>query len=206
MYLSVNGQDNIGTIVVPFSDKYDYHIKAKGKLDLFTLNTCHREWTKEKAWNVTTKKRIFLGWSKKVLKDKEMTFTYTPVNIEQKWSCITELGGYDKKTGQHSWGLIDYETPDATVPADMECNGLDIKSNGVGICQAKVGLIQSITFKSEMVVSPSIGCELPKSKGRRFEFPIKRGRCVYAFMTVAEPHEINRLTTFGYEDILIRME
>lgn len=206
IYLKVNDSEGIGTLVVPRSNKYNYHIKAKGTLDLFTLNTCHREWTKEKAWNVTTKKKIFLGWSKKVIKDHEMTFTYTPVAIEQKWSCITELGGYDKVTGQHSWGMIDYETPEAIVPAVVECNGVKTKSNGVALCQAKVGLIQALTFNEEMAVSPSKGCELPKTRGTYFEFPIKKGRCVYAFMTAAKPHAISRVTTFGYESVLIRMD
>ena len=53
-----------------------------------------------------------------------------------------------------------------------------------------------------MRVSPDKKCPLPKTEGKEFVFPIKKGECVYVFMNSAG--EIHRLTTIGYEGVLIR--
>lgn len=208
MYVNVDGFEGVGTLVVPDRSSHKFHAKAKGKLDLFTLNTCHREWTKEKAWNVTTKKKAgpFGLWKKTKIQDKEIKFDFFPTILERENSCITELGGYEIKLGQHSWALIDYETPEAKLPAFVSCNGNEYNSRGVSICQAKKGLIQAIRFPVDVITSPDPDCDLPTKTGKYFEYPIKKGRCVYAFMEKKSPHRVHRLTTFGYEQLLIRME
>lgn len=187
-----------GVAVLPMKAKYSFHLYAQGDLDLFTFTTCHREETAEDASNVT-KRGLF--W-RKIEKKREIKLEYTPNDIEKTGGCPVYLGGFEKEKGRHSWGLIDFATPEATLPALIKCNGKSVQSQGVSICQARNGLLQSITFALPVRVLPRSGCELGKQDGTHFEFAIQKGQCVYAFVTMEG--RIHRLTTLGYEAVPIR--
>ena len=102
---------------------------------------------------------------------------------------------------------MDFETPEAKLPAVVSCNGSEYNSRGVTVCQSKKGLTQLITFPVEVEVDPPGNCPLRKTpgkiSGKIFKYKIPRGRCVFAFKEKAG-ERIHRLTTLGYEDILIR--
>lgn len=182
-----------GVLVVPKKASYNFKIKSKGALDLFTFSTCHREETQEAVGG---------GWFGS---DKKMDGTYIPMaGIETEY-CPAYIGGYDKK-GMHSWGFIDFETDEAKLPAVLMCNGDRVKSNGVSICQSKAGLIQEIRFEKPVTVEfDAAKCKLPKSEdGKIFRFEQPRGECVLAFFS-AEGN-VHRLTLLGYDKIMIRGE
>lgn len=200
MILEVGGVRGEGAIVVPLKSVVPFYVTARGDLNLFTLTTCHREETAEDAGNVTER----TGWlfKRTITKKREVKFDFKPTLIESQGGCPIQLGGYEEQKGRHSWGLVDFETPEATLPAILECNGQVVSAKGVSVCQSRVGLIQSIKFSVPVKVSPDAECGLGKTEGDVFEFPIPRGQCVFAFMSADQ--KIHRLTTLGYEQVLIR--
>jgi hypothetical protein len=193
MILDVDGHRGTGTLVVPRRERYRVSVEARGKLDLFTFTTCHRELVRERAWD---------SW----LKKKKAKVDYVPVpGLEDAPACPVELGGYERIKGRHSWALLDMEDPQTTLPAVVKCNGGVYNSRGVTVCQSRAGLLQEITFPSAVRVSPDAGCELRPSKNNRvFLFDMPRRKCVYLFRERAAGRREHRLTTLGYESILIR--
>lgn len=193
--IKVNGFEADGVLVVPKNTVYKFAIQAEGKLDLFTFETCHREEATEKAGHGG-----LFGDRRRVERN------YIPIaSIETEGSCPVRLGGYERDKGRHSWGLIDFEGEDATLPAVVKCNGSQWNSRGVSICQSKVGLLEEIKFPVAVIINPGIGCPMNRPEDLmtyRFNTPPKE--CVFNFMEVAEPHRQHRLTTVGYESILIR--
>lgn len=194
MQITVNGLKAEGALVVPRSDSYALDIQAQGVLDLFTLQSCHRETSEENAGQpgiFGDKKRIQL--------------TYHPVNaIENVSDCPLELGGYEKAQGRHSWGFIDFEDPSLTLPAKIKCNGTGAGAVGVSVCQSRQGLIEQIVFQEKVGLAkqPDPKCpDLPVSDGMTFQFKMPLGQCIYVFKGASGLH---RLTTLGYEKILIR--
>lgn len=183
-----------GIAVLPYilNKNYEVEFESNGKLNLFTITSCHREEVYENEYNNFNSKKIELGFS---------------LNPEfEKEGCPIQLGAYDLK-GRHSWGFIDYKTG-AHLSAIIDCNGKKYLSTGVTICQSKQGLIQSITFKHEVVFSPesqlrkeckNISYETTDNK--MFVYAIPNRECVYEFMRKDKPEEVHRLTTIGYEKI-----
>lgn len=201
MVISHAGISYVGVAVLPEMASYDLHIAAKGDLDLFTFTNCHRDENSENAWNVTETRRNFL-FRKTTEKKKEIKLTFKPTALESSGFCPVFIGGFEELKGRHSWGLIDFESSVNKLQAGVECNGETKVATGVSVCQSKTGLIQRIQFGVHVRVSPDPECAIGKTEGEIFEFEIKKGQCVYAFMSDAG--EIHRLTTFGYEQVLIR--
>lgn len=201
MEININGFQGQGVLVVPEAATYKVHIKAPGELDLFTFTNCHREEIAENASVVSKTGKIF----RRTIENKnEFKMDFTPSPLEKSDSCLVQVTGLEESKGRHSWGIVDFESSTNTLPALLSCNGSQINAKGVSICQARASLIQAIKFPKEVYASPDTSCPLPKTKGDYFEFPIQKGKCVYAFMT--KEKEIHRLTTLGYEQILIRKE
>lgn len=195
MKLNVNGFKGEGTLVVPKSKSYSLEVDAKGKLDLFTFETCHREESTESA-----------GEGGLFGDRKHVERTYVPVfGIEDKGSCVVRLGGYEQAKGRHSWALIDFEDGDTGLPAVLKCNGVEKQSKGVSICQAKEGLLQQIIFPTEVIVNPPAGCTMERPADlKTYWFNVSAEECVFNFMEKEEPHREHRLTTLGYKAILIQ--
>lgn len=195
MDINVNGFKGTGALVVPKAPQYAFEVSARGNLDLFTFESCHREEYKERAGN------------RGVLSDKKsVKSVYVPINgVENTGACPVRLGGYEEKKGRHSWAIVDFEDLSTTLPALIKCNGSEWNSRGVTICQSKEGLLQQIEFPVQVVVNPDPGCEIPKPVDKKtFRFPMRKQECVYNFMEINPPHKEHRLTTVGYESILIR--
>jgi len=195
MIITINGQTSEGVLVVRRAPIYQINVESKASLDLFTLQSCHRETL------ITDVKEsgIFARRSR-------VRLNYTPsAGIEDTGACPLQLGGYDKSQGKHSWAFVDFETPAETLEAQVFCNGDSSVNNGVSLCQSRAGLIQRMVFEKPVMVSPDPGCELPAAANNiAFRFPIQKGICVYLFVEIDNPHRAHRLTTIGYEEILIR--
>jgi len=193
--IKFEGKEYLGVAVLPARDKYDLELTFAGTVDLFTFKTCHRHITQEDAGGG----RI---WDKK----NKVSFTYRPEpSIESNDYCLAEIEGHEKEKGRHSWALIDFQTPLESLPAVTVCNGTRQGYDGVSVCQSLSGLLQRIIFtKKVSVVSPE-GCPNPlTTNGEVFDIIVPTGRCVYSFRAVGEPRDYHRLTTLGYQEIMVR--
>lgn len=204
MILTVNGKTSEGIAVADQSSNYKMVIQSKGDLELFVMTTCHRDWTKESAWDVTYE-HVFLGFGKRKIENKrQITFEYIPTELEKGY-CPMWLGGYDKEK-KNSWGFVDFKDNKTTLDATLQCNGETLASNGVAVCQNRVDLYTKISFPLEVITAPDAQCDIGQNKGKDFTFQIKKGFCVYRFRANDGSKKEFRLTTIGYENILIRGE
>ncbi len=194
MKLSSNGFKGIGTLVLPKATDYKMDFESYGTLDLFTFSTCHREISIEEAGE-----RGIFGNKKKT------KLTYSPNSMELV-ACPIDIGGYDADKGRHSWAFIAIETDKHTLPANVQCNGDTYNSRGTTICQARAGLVQSISFENEVVFVLDKSCSDLKYtyENKTLTFTMNKGPCVNYFKEIKAPNRIHELTTFGYEKILIR--
>ncbi|AHZ84633.1 hypothetical protein Bb109J_c1943 [Bdellovibrio bacteriovorus] len=191
--LEINGEKFVGVGVPRLASEYQIKIKAKGKIDLLTITSCHRE---EKFEEPSS------GWFSS---GKSFTYTYKPVvGIEDQRDCLLDIGASEKIGGRHSWGAIDFQTSSERLPATISCNGSHTSPIGTSICQARAGLRQKIVFKEPVIVIPDTEvCSVMSAADRmEFSFIMAPGECTYYFGT--REGKYHKLTTFGYESILIR--
>lgn len=200
LVMEINGRVFHGTAAPIRSDKYKIHIYAKGDLDLFTFETCHREESTESAWNVVKRQGLF---KRKVKKKRELEFTYSPTELERT-QCSVLLGGYEAKKGRHSWAFIDFQDKKLPLYGTSVCNGKSILNPTVSVCQAKTGLIQLMKFSEPVTGDCEDGCGLTKSTGKDFYIDTARGHC--ACMFKSKDGRSHRLTTIGYDRILMRQK
>jgi len=191
MKISFDGQSYSGVAVLPDKASHEITIETKGKLDLLTITTCHREFTAE---NLS---------SGGIFGKNKYTFLYAPIpGIEDEY-CPIDIGGYEALKGRHSWGFLDMKTKGENVEALLHCNGELKNVSGVSVCQSKLGLVEKINFSQEMAVAPSENCKTMISPDlKSYEFEVAPGVCVYKFRS--RDNQYHRLTTIGYEDIVIR--
>lgn len=195
---TINGAPFDGVGVVPYSSAYDMKITSRVDVDLLTVTSCHRDFSVESA--------ITLGWFQA---KRGYDYKYNPApGIEDVGSCLVRFGAYNESQGQNAWGVVDFETPDTTLPAENICNEQDMSTNGVSICQSRVGLIQRLKFSSPVKqavksLDPKCVFSAP-SDGMTWEYMTPTGECVIAFGEVGPPYRIHRHTTVGYTDIQIR--
>lgn len=197
LYGTVNGAAFNGVGVVPFSKTYSMNIISKVDVDLLRITSCHRDFSAESA--------IKLGWF-----DSKRGYNYVfnpSAGIEDVGSCLVRIGAYNKDKGQNAWGILDFESPDRTFPAQNLCDGKAAGSNGVSICQSKAGLIEKIVFPLPAIQSAKVDpkCVMKKpADGMTWEYVLQPGECVMEFMELAAPNRLHRHTTIGYSDIEIR--
>jgi hypothetical protein len=191
--LNINGENFVG-VGVPAKDATGYKIKLKaaGKIDLLTITSCHRELTFEKPSQ---------GWFKD---GRSFEYFYKPIpGVEDGRGCLLDIGAYEQGKGRHSWATIDFEDGFEQLPAILSCSGERKAVGPVSICQAKSGLFQTIEFKEKVKVAPSDECNVLKTKDElTYEFEMPTGECTFYFGTKSKKY--HRLTTHGYEEILIR--
>jgi len=177
-----------GTAVLPSKDKYSIKVKSVDKINLLTVTTCHRE---------------IAYYPDKV----EFTFDYTPVKgIEDDGDCNLELFAANLE-GKHAWGFIDLNAAKYALKATLRCNGENNKEYlGTSVCQSKVGLYQEIVFFYPVEISQINKCPIPESQDKKiWKLNLNLGECVYLFKETAfGTAKFHKLTTVGYEGILIR--
>lgn len=178
-----------GMLVLPKKSLYTILFETESKISLISFRTCSREVIAEDP---------SVG-----LNRKKYQINYSPNEIERAEACPTVVSAFSD-TGLYSVGYIDYEDDNTTLPAENICGGKVEKTRGVSVCQERVSSIERIRFDTEVITSPDPGCELQNNRGKEFTYKIKGNYCIYAFMEVASPNRIHRLTTYGYNDVLIR--
>ncbi len=194
IYVWSKDKEGLGTIVVPKKSTYNFSFESEGIMDFFTFRTCSREIAIEDAHSGLKRKKVWIE--------------YTPNEIEKSQVCPAHINSF-AESGRHASGYIDFEDSIDTLPAKITCGEIEEKTRGVSVCQGRVGLIQKIEFDEEVMISPDKGCDSIKSEngtwvGKGFVFNLDRGDCVIAFMSKGKPHRTHRLSTRGYQDIVIR--
>ena len=179
-----------GVLVLPAKPLYTIDFSTEQKIDWISFKTCSRTVTAED---------LRVGINK-----KEFRINYAPNEIELKGLCPAYIVALNEK-GMQSLGYIDFEDSSATLPAVSICGSITESTNGVSICQEKIGGIQRIRFKVDTIVSPDSGCEIGSDRGIEYTYRVNRGTCVYAFMEIAFPNRIHRHTVIGYEDLQNRI-
>lgn len=181
MYFKINGLKYQGVASVKMTDRYEIELEIRQKPDLLKISTCHREITIEKP-------------------GKTFYYEYFPVKRETKVPCLMEIVALDK-SGEHSWSLIDFVAKDELLKAKIGCNGSEYQAVGSTVCQAKAGLIQTISFDKPVRASYSDRCpQLNHKFEKDFEYLVFEGVCQYLFY---DGKDFFRLMTFGYTKILI---
>lgn len=194
MEITINGVKAVGAVVAPQAPQYNFDIILKGKADLFTYHNCHRDI------------QISEGGQTGLFGDKKrVKFTFIPTeDMEKNESCPLYLNGYEITKQRHSFGLIEFRNPTKTLEALVKCSGEKFATIGVGICQAKVGTIQEISFNVD-VINSNKGCPIDKVSDKVFRINMVNGQCQYYFEQRSGNKQY-RLTTYGYSQTLIRSE
>lgn len=193
---TINGAPFNGVGVVPFASSYDVKIISPVNVDMLTITTCNRD--------VAIQGAISVGW---FAANGGYDYQYNPDPVENHGSCLLKLGAYNKAKGQNAWGIVDFETPDATLPAINICNGAIEHDNGVSICQARDGLKEEIVFQAPVMVDTKAlpaQCVPTTKDNLVWDYTMPLGECVVAFMEKIPPYAIHRHDEVGYNEVLIR--
>lgn len=195
---AVNGTVFNGVGVIPYAPSYEMEVSSLVNIDLITISSCHRDFHQESA--------IQTNW---LQPKRSFKYVYKPTQgIENDGSCLVRMGAYTKTGGQAAWAVLDFQTPDATLPALNMCNGETQRSAGVSICQSRAGLIQRMAFSNPVEISQKADprCRMNPVDERYtiWEAPLAAGECVIIFGEIAKPHRQHRHTTVSYTDIIIR--
>lgn len=191
MMLSLDGNTGEGVLVAGAAVagvRKNFSVTAKAPMTLYTFITCHRE----------------VAFSNL---PQTVASYFTPVaGLEDQPGCGLSFNGLDEKEGQHSWGYVDFQDPQTVLPHVVKCNGETWNSAGVTVCQSRQGNVQRIEFPVPVVVAAEPQCpKLDAADRQNFEFPLPHGKCIYRFEEISGKRQA-RVTTFGYESILIRKD
>jgi len=182
-----------GTAVLPSQSSYDIVLKPKADMDFLLIKSCHREMVAEKA----------SGGG--LFSKNEYKYAYTPVpKIEGVGVCPVRIDALESGSNQFSGAFIDFERDEFKLPFFVACNGASVFANGVAVCQARMGTTQVVAFDFPVRFAPPMPatCSAPQFRGGRYEIDVSRGECSYMFD--AQDKRAGRLTTLGYEGIVIR--
>ncbi len=190
----IDGDSFYGVANLEQKAVYEIEIESKGKLDLLTITNCHRQIEIENAY---VKKSIFGKNHNKYF------FRYAPTEIEQEAACMVEIAGYEEKKGRHSFGLLSFKNPTEKLTARISCNGFYRQTEGSTLCQSKSGLKQLLRFNERMLVYPESNCDVLETEDEKnYYYETQKGYCIFLFAS-EESGEFFRLTTFGYEEVIL---
>jgi hypothetical protein len=187
-----------GVGVLPYMEKYKIKVKAFGKLNFFSIRTCHEETTAENPDDGIFKK------------NGEIDITYTPT-IERGKLCPLYFATYNRKQ-KHASGMVVFEDPRYQLKAKVSCNGYVHEYLGVSICASREGLLQEIEFNEPVkLVKPVVGqadrkkeCpSLGEDYKKKYTFKLPNRECTYGFIG-KDSKKIHMMYAAGHEDIIIR--
>ena len=180
MSFEINNEDYAGIAVVDTKKSYKIKTKFGFKAKLVKFTTCHREIVFDKPMDA-------------------VKINYAPsVGIEDQGFCPIEISAFNEE-GADSWAYIDFRR-DESLLAMLKCNGGQETYVGVSICQARSGLLQSISFANNVELVTAYPCEKPDSYDNKlWTYVISVNRCIYIFKD--RNGDIHRLLTIGYNDI-----
>lgn len=187
-----------GVGVLPFMDTYKMRVDSHGALNFFALTSCHEENTSENPDS---------GWFKK---KGRVSFTYSPT-LEQGKACPLYISAYNKKQ-KHGWAILAFEHKRYQLPMKYFCNGYELDTLGVSICQSREGLIQKVVFEEEVKpLKPVNGaadrkadCPVIAPKdATEYTFKLPPRDCIYGFIGKTSK-KIHKMYSVGYEEIIVR--
>ena len=191
-----------GVQVLPKRMSYKFEIEPKNDSpDLLIVRSCHREDSFEKNQS---------GFSFFKKKDKKYLYEYEPVpDVEVGRVCPLRgdsLHMVDNNS-VHSWFFVDFESQDDgyTIIGELVCNAERETIQGVAVCQARTGLVQTIQFREKIrwATPKPDGCNEWVHKGyNRYEVVMNKGECLYHAYNINK--ELFRITTIGFEGINLR--
>jgi hypothetical protein len=195
MILEVNGFKAIGHLTVPQAAEYEFEVEARGDLDLFVLSSCHRVIALEEAGGT-------------IFNKKKVKLKYVPAPGIEDQACPVVLEGYEVEKGRHSWGWVQFQEKEAQLIGKVRCNGKESTFKGVSSCQSQTGTIQEISFEHPVLVDWEEGCSKPHViDDKNFRITLSKEVCIYGFLRKGmkqESDQVHRLTTLGFEKIMIR--
>ena len=195
MILEVNGFKGLGHLTVPQSTEYDFEVEARGDLDLFVLSSCHRVIALEEAGGT-------------IFNKKKVKLRYVPAPGIEDHACPVVLEGYEVDKSRHSWGWVQFQEKETQLLAKVRCNGKESTFKGVSSCQSQAGTIQEISFEHPVLVDWGEGCSKPHViDDKNFRITLSPEICIYGFLRKGmkpESDQVHRLTTLGFEKIMIR--
>jgi hypothetical protein len=187
MKVEYQGATARGLLILPQGKKsYNFIFRSPEPADSWEFATCHR---------LVTQDVMAIGAA-----DTVANYTYVPNDIEQDYCPVTvrSIGMY----GHHTWALLDMDTVGEDLEATQLCNGMGERFAGVGMCQAREGLYQEITFVNPVIVASGDGCGISDTDPHKsFYYRIPRGVCVHSFVDTTDSRKA-RLTTIGYDEVL----
>jgi len=203
IYLRADGREGRGFLVLPNKSYLDIEVKSPGKISMLLATSCHRQ---ESNYDIKS------GWFRS---GKEFTYRHTPNGDVE--NCLLRFESFDQSSKKrHAWGLIAMASPIDSLPAELYCDGSHAfpRGNskamlgGTSLCIAWHGLDQRIIFKSPVdVVFDDPNCAIPVSAdGKTWDFKIKKHLCVYIFADKKAPYDTHNLTTFGYDEVPVRIK
>jgi len=188
--ISISGKSGSGMVWSPQKDFYNIEIFAEEKMDVVLFRTCSRE--------------VVVRDPKRILNRKRFNYFYQPNEIEADGFCPVYINALNAQ-GYYQNAFIDISDKNTTLPAKIVCGSTTETTTGVSVCQERIGSAESISFDVEVATSPSPECFLESgTRGKKFDFNIKKGFCDYIFIEKAKPNRMHRLTTYGYDDIKFR--
>lgn len=178
----VDGTGYRGTAVLDERDHYDLRVFSSEDSGLVQLKSCHLDQSIQDP-------------------DDEQDIIYKRSEIERDNSpCPLHIVSFDKES-RHSFGMISFRSPEIeNLSADLICNGRQYASDGVSLCDARVGTIQGILFLDEVEHYPSAICDQIEGDGHYFEVKASKGLCMYIFKS--KDDRVHRMMIHGYDDQL----
>lgn len=181
MVFEIDGRDYKGTADINQRDRHEIEFDTSMRPNLFRISTCHRELTVKKP-------------------DSDLEYDFLPVEREKVPMCLMYAIALDQ-SGENAWAMINFIQHFERLEAHIGCNGLRYNSIGSALCQARQGLVQTISFESDVNGLAGEGCgKLREKDSNSFEFLVSEGVCHYLF---DDGKEFFRLVTFGYNEVLI---
>jgi hypothetical protein len=179
LVFEINDVKARGLYVSAKRPQYNLRIFLPEKPDLVMISSCHRHEIFEQP-------------------GKELSYTYRPVKGLEE-NCILEITALAED--QHNlWGLIEF-VHDESLSAIVGCNGNSDITQGVSLCQSRAGLIQTISFTTEVYSFHTDDCpEMKPKHGKQFVYAIGLDKCTYSFSNGKQRHT---LTTFGYNGVYL---
>ena len=179
----------MGVGTLPRKSLHTLEFLAEDKVDLLSIRSCSRE--------------EILREPKSVFNKRKFLYNYRPNEIETSGNCALTIHALSK-SGLFAAAFIDIEDEYTTLPAHVVCGEITEDTNGVSVCEERVGSVEMIRFDVEVLTDPDAGCELESgNRGKQFEYKIKKGWCSYSFIQASPPYRMHRHSTHGYEDVRV---
>lgn len=185
----VDGLKYIGVGTLPLKNSYLFEVRTKHDMDRFSFTNCHRQVVEEKVDGVS----MFSKTAKYKFRFERKTL------IEKTDPCVLEMVA-SADGNEHSWAFFDFQDASFLLPAHIQCDGHEFDSHGVSVCQSKEGLVQAISFDSE--VESAGDFDPPTHNNKTFIFEAPKGRNVVVFCN--DERKCHRLTVLGYEQTWLR--